>query len=305
MVFRVKKLLHDYEKEKNVIHTEKINFTGVNCKDVYNITAPFKDDGQLVIAGRVEKRNTEYSDTVFFIENDGIWEPRKATQTYPLQDPFITFIGGQLIFGGVEVFKDPKNRKKLLWRTVFYKGENIKSLKPLVTGPVGMKDIRLLELPDQTIGVFTRPKGNKKGGRGKIGFTIISSLEELTISVLENAPLIKAHFKEDEWGGVNETFVDASGKIKILGHIAFSDEEGKRHYYPVTFEYRPTSNKIESMKIISIRREFAEGEAKRSDLRDVLFSGGLNFKENGKVELYVGVSDVEAHKATIPNPFSS
>lgn len=304
MVYRIEELLIDYEKSKNVIRTEKINFTGVDGRDVYNITAPFLDDGQFVIAGRVEKRDTEYSDTVFFIENNGSWQPRKGTQTYPLQDPFITFIRGQLIFGGVEVFPNPQNNKKLLWRTVFYKGENINSLKALATGPIGMKDIRLLELSDQTIGVFTRPKGEEKGGRGTIGFTTIQTVNDLSIEVLENAPLIQTHFKDDEWGGVNEAFVDDEGRIKALGHIACSDHEGNRHYYPITFEYRPTTNRIESMKIIATRSEFAEGEAKRPDIQDVLFSGGLIHLADGKAELYVGVSDAEAHKAMIANPFA-
>ena len=110
-----------------------------------------------------------------------------------LQDPFVTKISGQLIFGGVEVFPDPKNEKNLLWRTVFYKGDNIRSLKKFVSGPIGMKDIRLLELSDQSIGVFTRPQG-EKGGRGKIGYTTIHSLDELTAEVIDDAPLINRIF---------------------------------------------------------------------------------------------------------------
>lgn len=303
MIYSVEDLLRNYKKKKGISHTEKIKFAGVGGKDVYNITAPFEDDGDLIIAGRVETRDSEYSDIVFFIEKNGVWVPRKGTQMYQLQDPFVTFIHGQLIFGGVKVFPNPQNSKKLKWKTVFYIGENIKSLKPLVSGPIGMKDIRLLELQNGAIGVFTRPKGDEKGGRGKIGFTTINVLEELTVELLDNAPLIKTHFKDDEWGGVNEAFIDDHGRIKVLGHIASSDDEGNRHYYPITFEYRPNSNEIISMKIIATRCEFAKGEAKRTDLQDVLFSGGIIFKENNEAELYVGVSDVEAHKAIIPNPF--
>lgn len=304
MIYIVEELLKDYKEKQPEIETRKIRFTGVGNKDVYNITAPFEDDGQLVIAGRVEARDTEYSEVVFFIEKDGIWEPRENTKKYQLQDPFITFIQDELIFGGVEVFPNPENSKKLLWKTVFYKGKNINTLVPLAQGPVGMKDIRLLELRNGKIGVFTRPKGNEKGGRGKIGFTTIDSLDELTIELLNDAPLIKTHFKEDEWGGVNEAYPDDEGRIMALGHIASSDDEGNRHYYPITFEYRIDTNEIIAMKIIATRDDFPKGEAKRPDLEDVLFSGGLVFKENGNAELYVGVSDAEAHKAIIPNPFS-
>jgi hypothetical protein len=89
----------------------------------------------------------------------------------------------------------------------------------------------------------------------------------------------------------------------VLGHIASFDSMGDRHYYPITCEYKQSSNKLIDMKIIATRSYFPEGDAKRSDLQDVLFSGGLIFREDDKVELYVGVSDAEAHKAVIPNPF--
>src|SRR5699024_5485332 len=116
-------------------------------------------------------------------------------------------------------------------------------------------------------------------------------------------PLIKDHFLEEEWGGVNEAYVTGDGKLMVLGHIARFDEHGDRHYYPITFEYKQDQNKIVDMKIIAKRSDFPEGEAKRPDLEDVLFSGGLKFLEDGKAELYVGVSDAEAHMATIENPF--
>ena len=61
--------------------------------------------------------------------------------------------------------------------------------------------------------------------------------------------------------------------------------------------------KLEEMKIIAVRDDFPPGEAKREDLTDVLFSGGLVQLGSGEVELYVGVSDAEAHKIRIPDPF--
>lgn len=302
MVYQVENLLEDYKKRKETVQAEKLYFSGVGDKDVYNITAPFEDDGQQVIAGRVEGRDTEYSEIVFFVQNGNVWEPRIETQTYALQDPFVTRINNELIFGGVEVFPDPQNEKSLLWQTVFYRGENIRSLEKFASGPVGMKDIRLIELPDQSIGVFTRPQG-EKGGRGKIGYTTIDSLDGLTVEVITDAPLVQAHFLDEEWGGVNEVFVDEQGRIMVLGHIASFDHTGDRHYYPITCEYDSSRNELIDMKIIATRNDFPEGEAKRSDLQDVLFSGGLIFLEGDQVELYVGVSDAEAHKAVISNPF--
>jgi hypothetical protein len=57
------------------------------------------------------------------------------------------------------------------------------------------------------------------------------------------------------------------------------------------------------IKIIASRSEFPEGPAKRSDLVDILFSGGLVRLDGGKAKLYTGVSDTEAHVLTIEDPF--
>ncbi len=302
MVYQVNDLLQDYQQKNNLVQAEKILFTGVGDKDVYNITAPFEDEGEWVIAGRVEGRDTEHSDVVFFVNQDGKWHPRENTQTYSLQDPFVTRIAGQLVFGGVEIFPHPINPNALSWRTVFYTGGNIRSLERLTIGPDGMKDIRLIELANHQIGVFTRPQG-EKGGRGKIGYAVIDRLEDLSPEIIEQAPLIKEHFSDEEWGGANEVLLLKDGRIGVLGHISSFDQEGDRHYYPMTFLFDPESNQIKQMEIIATRSNFPEGPAKRPDLIDVLFSGGLRRLENGKAELFVGVSDAEAHKAIIDDPF--
>ncbi len=165
-----------------------------------------------------------------------------------------------------------------------------------------MKDIRLVELADKKIGIFTRPQG-KIGGRGKIGFTVINTLEELNEEVIERAPLIENQFIDEEWGGVNELHLLKNGKIGVLGHIARFDDEGNRHYYPMVFMFDPVTKKASPLKIIAARKNFEEGEFKRSDLKNVVFSGGLIRREDGYAELYVGVSDAEAHKIVIPDPF--
>ncbi|MBP3040940.1 DUF1861 family protein [Bacillaceae bacterium Marseille-Q3522] len=304
MVYKVKELLNDYQQRNAEIKTKKLYFTGVGGKDVYNITAPFEDDGQMVIAGRVEARDTELSEVIFFVEKNGVWTPRGNTKSYLLQDPFVSKIRGQLVFGGVEVFPNPEVEGHFLWRTVFYKGDNINQLTHFANGPIGMKDIRLFEYNLENIGVFTRPQG-EVGGRGKIGFFMISSLEELSSERFEAASLIKEHFTDDEWGGVNQAFVNEKGQVFGLGHIACFDHEKNRHYYPISFEFLPESNEIKSMKIIAVRDDFPEGAAKRKDLTDVLFSGGLTFTEDGRAELYVGVSDAEAHMAVISDPYTS
>ncbi|AZR73250.1 hypothetical protein BBF96_07540 [Anoxybacter fermentans] len=297
-----KELLLDFKSKKQQLKGEKLHFVDVDGRDVYNITAPFEDAGEMVIAGRVEARDSEDSEVFFFVQEDGYWRPRKNAPKFRLQDPFVTKISGELVFGGVEIFPHPEIEGALSYRTIFYRGIDINSLKKFAIGPDGMKDIRLVELADGKIGVFTRPQG-KIGGRGQIGFIKIDSLDQLNIEVINNAKLLTEQFIEEEWGGANELHLLSNGLVGVLGHIARFDEEGNRHYYPMVFAFDPLTETASSMEIIATRDNFPPGPAKRPDLVDVLFSGGLIRMEDGRAELYVGVSDAEAHKIVISDPF--
>lgn len=281
----------------------RLMFAGVGNRDVYNITAPFEDNGELVIAGRVEDRDKESSEAVFFVERSGEWVPKNGAPVFALQDPFVTFIGGELVFGGVEVYFDGDDKHYVTsWRTVFYRGDSIAKLKPFAKGPLTMKDIRLLELKNGRIGVFTRPM-MVDGARALIGYTEIGSLNELTEEVIGAARLCKNQFFPDEWGGANEAHLLRSGKIGVLGHIARMEENNIRHYYPMVFAYDASVHKTTPIKLIATRAMFPDGAAKRPDLADVLFSGGLIRHPNGRATLYTGVSDAQAHCIDIPDPF--
>lgn len=296
--------VEEYKKKEQPFNPEKLKFFGLDNKDVYNISAPFMDEGELVIAGRVESRDSEQSEVYFFVQQDGEWVQREGTPVFKLQDPFHTRISGELVLGGVQTFPQPtiENANALGWRTVFYKGTRINNLREFAHGPDGMKDLRLIELKDGTIGVLTRPQG-AKGGRGKIGFTKVASLEELTHSVINEAPILERQFIEAEWGGGNEAHLLSTGLIGVLGHIACFDEEGNRHYYPMVFTLNPETNEFSKLELIAVRNNFLEGPSKRPDLVDVVFSGGLVRNENGTADLYAGISDAEAHKITIKDPF--
>jgi hypothetical protein len=89
----------------------------------------------------------------------------------------------------------------------------------------------------------------------------------------------------------------------VLGHIASFDEDGARHYHAMTFAFHPNTMEKTAMKLIARRSDFPAGPAKRSDLNDVIFSGGLVRKMGGLAELYVGASDAEAYMIEIPDPF--
>ncbi|BBH24261.1 hypothetical protein Back11_56060 [Paenibacillus baekrokdamisoli] len=284
-------------------HSNRIIFEDVDDKDVYNITAAFLDQNDLIIAGRVESRDTELSQVIFFRQEGEAWRPHPHYRTYELQDPFMTRIKGELILGGVRVTADPMNPKHIIsWVTEMYRGASLDTLKLFLTGPEHMKDVRVVELAGGEIGVLTRPQG-EKGGRGKIGFFKTNKLEAITAQQINDAPVFQDQFVAEEWGGANEPHLLANGLIGVLGHIASFDSEGDRHYYAMTFAINPQTMEKTPMKLIARRSIFPEGPTKRPDLVDVIFSGGLVRKEGGMAALYVGASDAAAYVAEIPDPF--
>ena len=285
-------------------NTGRIEFKGVEGFDVYNITAPFNSGGRRVIAGRVEKRDSEHSQVRFFEPSQGAWQLIPEAPQFQLQDPFFTFIGAELVFGGVQITELAPGRVQ--WCTAFFRGRDIFSLQPFFTGPGGMKDIRLSELPDGRLAVFTRPQG-VKGGRGTIGCTEADSLDALSIELIEAAPLLEGMFHPMDWGGVNETVRLPGGRIGVLAHVACFDDDtanSDRHYYATSFVFDPRSRRFSDFKIIASRAQFGAGAAKRPDLLDVVFSSGLVF-EAGRTLLYVGASDAEAHWLEIDDPFAA
>lgn len=294
-------MLEEHRKEAHSGTARRPVFQGVEGFDVYNPTAPFSYQGRRILCARVEKRESEVSQAVFFEEiQPNAYRTIDGWKRYPLQDPCIARVLGQYILGGTEVFPHPVNPGQVCWHTSFYYGPDLEHLEKLADGPDGMKDVRLVELADKRIGIFTRPQG-EKGGRGKIGFTIVDDFSGVTAEAMEAAPLLGL-FGDEEWGGVNEAFLLENGKIGVLGHIACFKPDEVRHYFPMAFVFDPATREYTHPRILAERRELLPGPSKRPDLEDVLFSGGL-LMENGKAVLYVGVSDCEVQNIVVTNPF--
>jgi hypothetical protein len=285
------------------VNGRKLIFSGIGQGDVYNIAAPFEMDGRQTIAGRVESRDVEHSEIVFFAAANGTWQPIPSAATFPgLQDPCIAFIGGEIVLGGVR-FPVAMADGGAGWRMEFYRGSSLNNLKLFLVGPDKMKDIRLVELADEQIGVLTRPQG-AKGGRGKIGFLTAPSLEAITAEAIQEAPLFEGQCRDDEWLGANEAHRLQNGMIGVLGHIAYFDEKEHRHYYAMVFCLDPRNGRAMPPEIIASRSDFSDGPAKRPDLVDVMFSGGLVRHGNGTATLYAGLSDAEAGCVLLPDPFA-
>ncbi len=276
-----------------------LKFMGVEG-DVYNPTAPFQIDGREYLAARVEKRNIFWEDanyspkTVFFSRKGGAWTPARDVPVFHMmEDPFKTFIAGEFVFGGVEVFKNEGS-----FRTVFLKGNCPKTLKRFSVGPSMMKDIRLVELLDGRIAIFTRPQGGKYG-KGKIGFITVNSLKEITVENLLKAKIVKNNLKENEWEGVNNAKLLESGKIAVLAHRATVDKKGNKHYVATSFVFHPKKKTVKNFKVIATRDDFPPALPKATFLKDVIFPGEISYD----YFLYTGVGDTFSGVKKIKNPY--
>jgi predicted GH43/DUF377 family glycosyl hydrolase len=299
---KINQLLKEYN-HKNFIKAKKLNFLGMQGYNIYNITDSFKINKISYIFGRVEPSNFKGfvpSKVLLFKKkkNSNFWVRDEKFKELNLEDPFYTKINNLFVMGGVEV---KKNNQNLKYRIIFYRGKNIYHLKKFAKGPFGMKDIRLIQLNSKEIGVFTRPEG-KKAGRGKIGFTIIKSLNEINPHTLSNAEIITGQFFDMEIGGVNKALILKNNKIGVLGHIAQKDKQGNS-YYPIVFCFDPYTKEKSDLKIILRRKDIPKGIAKNSKLCNVIFPGGIIRENKGIAKLYVGASDAESYEIIIKDPF--
>jgi len=310
--FTAKPAIESYNvfiKNKNVSDAEILNFEYPGGLDVYNPTIPFKSDGVEVMACRVQEREGRDSTTVFFKKDGDSYKPIPDAPTFPLEDPFVAVIGGEIILGGVHVEWD--GTRALFWRTIFYKGKNIFELERFAEGPTHMKDIRLVELSDGRIGICTRPQGEavikKHGCIVKIGFTIIQDLSQLNADTIENAPYIQDIFLPNEWGGPNQLYSLPNGNIGVIGHISHKnaiDGVDFLHYYSAAFTFDPDTLEVSPVKVICSRDCFPGNESREPRLYDVTFCAGITPNDNGTAYIYTGLSDCQIGRALIPYPFA-
>jgi len=278
-------------------------------KDVYNVTAPFSVGGKRYLAGRMESRGSDWLGEVydpcvtFFFASDDSWVATGDASTFSMEDPAVTRIGDELILSGIEVYDEPHKPFGREFRTVFFRGRSPSDFRRFAEGPAGMKDIRLVELEDGTVGVFTRPQGGTTG-LGKIGFTKLPELDALDASLLETAPLIADCFAPSEWGGVNQAIALSGSRIGCIGHIACKHGDGTRHYYAMAFEFDAETRDATPLRIIVTRADFPAALSKSPDIDDCLFPGGIVRHGDGTATLYAGVADAYGGSVRILDPFA-
>lgn len=294
----------DFLKKNLDPHLEIANIT------IYNITKPIQRDGKRYLLGRVESLESTDSTIMFFEQVDNVWRLVDEAPVLGLEDPFyIEDVQGWHIVGGVHAYSCSYDQKQICYDTHFYRyhktrlelfDKNGNVIEPFAKGPEGMKDIRLIDLQNGRIGVFTRPQGNH-AGLGKIGYIEIDDLDQLE-EAIPKARIIEDQFHQDEWGGVNELHLLKNGKIGVLGHIAHFDGD-VRHYYAMAFIYNPKDHSHGHIEILTTSDDFPPVEPKTEELGKVVFSGGLQRCGDGTAYLYVGIGDRKAGRIKIKDPF--
>ncbi len=300
-----------FEKNKTIYESVKLRFLGVEGFDVYNVSIPFAWKGKTYIYGRVERRSEWARSWVRLFEQTGKdeWTLVPGSMIYQLEDPYISFIHKELVMGGTHVRY--RQHQPETYFGYFYKGTELEDLYYFTTGPEYMKDIRLVEMSDGKIGVFSRPRNEEVrkqfGSESMIGFTVINSLDELTSDLVENAPYIPGLFGKDEWGGCNQAYFLESGNIGVIGHICYKsfgeDGQMKQVYMNFSFVLDVEQHIALDQKIIGTRACYPAGPAKRPELTDCAFTSGIMMREDGKCDLYSGIGDTEAGRIVIDYPF--
>jgi hypothetical protein len=298
--YNCQKLLEKYQSK--FPRGEIVDIKKVDGMDAYNPSSPFSIRGEKYHLIRVEPRDNEFDSHIHLCKEISKKEWELYDNNLNLnfqQDPFISKIGDEIVIGGVKIIKN-KNHE-INYKTIFYRGESFEKIKEFASGPIGQKDIRLVDLEDR-IGIFTRPKNNHDG-LGSIGYTEIESLNELNENIISNALLLTKQCIPNQWWGVNEGIYLGNNLIGVIGHIAMENKQGK-HYWPIAFVFNSLNKTIiDEPKIISTREDWPETRAKRKGLEKVLFLNGTEFTEDGEVWLYPGLSDAKTGVRKIDNPF--
>ena len=281
--------------------------------DVYNPTAPFHG----VIAGRVEKRDSEYSKSVFFkYDENFVFNGNKlhvddsAAVFENLQDPFFSEHGQFILFGGVKVISQQKDSST--FRTVIFKADDVHGLDPsnvFASGPIGEKDIRVLQLEDNSVIVSRRPQGGDYG-KGRIYYQFIGGVDELpkTLETLDDikylsTPRLDEHYAAGGWAGVNQMLKLEDGSVGIIGHLGMFDELGGRKYSAFALKLDSKTGNATELKIIADIGSVPKMDPKRQDLSDVVFPGGIVRHGDGTASLFLGVRDSYSVELDITDPF--
>lgn len=296
-------LRETFEKEKKIYETTFLTFKNVGENTVYNCSTPFTMNGKKYMFGRVEKADEWiFSNTLLFEETGkDEWTRVSNTPSFNLEDPFIVKINNEMIFGGTHVTKDATKCASYLCE--FYRG-NPFDLKYITSGPARMKDVRLIELKDGQIGIFSHFRDDE---HCMTGFTKIKRIEQLNAKIINNAPFINHRAFGDAWGGPNQCYLLESGYVGCIGHHGYLQKRVNavmlKVYCATSFVFDPETLNVYDFKVIATRTCFPDAPPKIPKLEDCIFVSGIVMRDDGKADLYSGVGDNRQGRCVIDYPF--
>jgi hypothetical protein len=279
-----------------------LTLTGIKSKEIgYNPAVIQTPTGETIIAARIEDVNsywlnpTLYDPHITFFNRRGdCLEPIvDAPIFYQYEDPFVTWITEnnmrQILFGAVKL--DFSSSIPTI-ATYFFLAPNIFELnesKPVAIIK-GMKDIRVCQIEDGQLAVFTRPTEGI-AFPGRIGFTRINKIEQLEVAAL-NAPLLRFDISQEIKMGANEACL-INDTIHVMCHQATTDSVNNYHYAVYEFNIHPTNpfGGCVRLREVATRNDFPKinGLSKGNIYQDVIFPGGTGGSSHS--DLYVGVED--------------
>jgi len=225
------------------------------------------------------------------LENNNDWH----------EDPAIAHIGDDIIVAAVEVNFERKGSSSIMtgFRTNFYKldPDTLTLGDAIAHGPENMKDVRVFELPDGSVGVLTRPKGGEFG-KGYVGFTRVSSVEEITPEkllaaqpILRPADMIASlpaleGFGGDVWVGGNDAVVNDDGTATVFGHFGTPGP-----YCAIRFDFDPKHPEAgaTNIELLAVAEDFA-GVPDGPIRPNTVFAGGVA-QLGDKLMLTTGLND--------------
>lgn len=276
-----------------------VTLVGLSGRDGYNPSNPVPDGAHPFTYVRVEPRDDEFDSWSIPFRQLAVdrWEMDARLPRLRLQDPCVAVVNGTIVVGGVRIV-DP-TPGHVLWETVFFRGASLHTLDEFACSPLLMKDIRLIDLGEGTIGIFTRPLGGT-AGRGQIGYTEVAGLDGLTTAAMADAPMLDTQPIAEHWWGANAVYRLDEDHLGVLAHIA-KFEGTIRHYYPIAFVFdRRRRRIVREPRIIADRSCFPPYEAKRVDLENVIFPAWIDRRRG---VLCGGLSDTAIGVVAIEDPF--
>ncbi len=287
-----------------------LRFEGVEGYDVYNCSIPFEWEGKKYLFGRVERREDFANSVTCLFESAGgdRYTLVPGAVTYPIEDPHIVVMDGELILGGTHVRKRGGEIDELYG--YYYRGRDPKFLTHFTCGPAHMKDIRLVRLQDGRVGVFTRPRSAeiaaRYGSEAVVGFAVLEDVNQLDCTISDRAKTIDGLFERGEWGGCNQCYLLRDGRIGVIGHRCYREQEegtALQVYLNIAFVFDPATFRVSDMKVIGDKQSYPPTPWMLPYLKDCAFTSGIVMRSDGRADLYSGLGDVAEGRIVIDAPF--